>query len=100
MAAEHRYQLKEPIPVTRRGGGGTPTEEHITEVTVKPLAKAKDLKCLDHATGKVEMGIALIAHCCGLPVQAVEEMGIEDFGALTEMVAGFLPDGLKIGATL
>ena len=98
MAAEHRYTLKEPIPVTRRSGGQA-FEEQITEVTVKPLSKARDLKCLDHATGKVEMGIALIAHCCGLAPQAVEEMGIEDFAALTGMVEDFLPAGLKTGVT-
>ena len=98
MADQVRHRLAVPLVITARGPDGERTEE-VAELVVHPLAKARDLRCLDGVVGQVAQGIALIAHCCRIPVAQAEELSVEDFARLSTIVGDFLPDGLMAGDT-
>lgn len=83
-------KLQEPIEV-----GGTT----IAEVTIR-RPKVKDLRALDQDAEGTEMekGIAMAALLTDLTPDAIEEMDAFDFAALSEKIAGFLPQAPAQGA--
>ena len=68
----------------------------ITEIKIgKP--KVKDLKrmnaALDGVEDKLDQGVLMIATLSGLPAEAIEELDADDFTKVSEVIAGFFPEG-------
>ena len=89
------YQLKTPIVVTKKGGGEALRVEQLELRT----PKAKDLRALDRESGEVGKSLALIAALSGQPPFVLDEMSVEDFQAVGELVGAFFPDGQETGTT-
>ena len=81
--ANNEYALKVPLD-----NGGT----KITKVTLRRM-KVKDIKAIEAAgkDGNMAAGVAALAAACDLPSEVIEEMDVEDFTALSEKLASFLP---------
>ena len=97
------HTLKHDIVVTTRPAGGEAKDETVHargEAIALRRPKARDLKVMDRFDGReIEGTIHMIAALSGLEIAAVENMDAEDFGALGELLAAFMPDGPPTGAT-
>ena len=82
--ANNEYTLKVPLD-----NGGT----KITKVTLRRM-RVKDIKAIEAAAkGGTDMdaGVVALANACDIPVEVIDEMDVEDFTALSEKLASFLP---------
>lgn len=76
------------IPVEWQG-------QKIAEVAVR-RPKVKDLRVIDAASrdkSQLDQGAAMIAQLTGLHPDAVDELDAQDFTAISEVIAGFFPQG-------
>jgi hypothetical protein len=68
----------------------------ITEVQVR-RPKVKDLRAMERENNgtatQIDQGVAMAALLTELPVEIVDEMDAVDFAAVSEVIAGFLPQG-------
>ncbi len=68
----------------------------VSEVTLRK-AKVKDLKASEEARREAgsdfNASVALVASIVGLPVSVVEDFDADDFTAVQEALAPFLPKG-------
>ena len=68
----------------------------VTEIQVR-RPKVKDLRAMERdnsATAtQVDQGVAMAALLTELPVEIIDEMDAVDFAAVSEVIAGFLPQG-------
>jgi hypothetical protein len=87
-APREPYTLKHPVEVTLTSSSGDRTEK-ITQITLQPLMRAKQLRVLDTVDGDVAKSIAMIAQLSGHPVKVIDELHPEDFAELAEMVENF-----------
>lgn len=92
------YRLKNPITITSIEGKVL-DELSVSEMTIRSDVRARDLQAMDDATGEVGKTLALIAKLSGLTKRQVDELGVADFAAIGEIVAGFMPPGLLTGGT-
>lgn len=97
MSEPIRRELKHPLTLTLRGPEGE-RQEILSEVTFRRI-KAKDLRATDDFAGDVAKSIALLSKSTGLPVAQIDELDVEDFVALSEVLEDFLPPGLRTGPT-
>ncbi len=104
MATLGSHTLIAPILLTTKNA--TTGEEQ--DETLKPAGfvvtlrkpKPKDLKLLDAFDGREIAGtIALIASLSNLDTLEVENLEMEDFGPLGDVLAQAMPSGLATGAT-
>lgn len=70
--------------------------ERIMEVTVtKP--KVKHLRRIEAAVSasenRMDQGVAMAAAMTGLAEEIIDEMDVEDFNAISEVIADFFPQG-------
>ena len=70
--------------------------ERITEVTVsKP--KVKHLRriqaAMDASESRMDQGVAMAVAMTGLAEEIIDEMDVEDFNAISEVIADFFPQG-------
>lgn len=69
----------------------------ITEVTIRK-PKVKDLKqmqaAMDGIDDKLDQGVAMAASLTGLSIDAVEELDVDDFTTISEVIADFFPKGV------
>lgn len=97
------YTLKHPIILSTRTAEGEERDEELKPAgQVIPLRrpKAKDLRVADQYPEQgVAMAIALIGKVSSLEPQEVENLDAEDLAGLGELLAGFMPDGRRTGAT-
>lgn len=69
--------------------------QKIAEVSVR-RPKVKDLRAIEAASrgqSQLDQGASMIAQLTGLPVEAVDELDAQDFTAISEVIAGFFPQG-------
>ncbi len=68
----------------------------VTEVHVR-RPKVKDLRAMERdnsATAtQIDQGVGMAAVLTELPVAVIDEMDAVDFAAVSEVIAGFLPQG-------
>ena len=68
----------------------------VTEVQVR-RPKVKDLRAMERdnsATAtQIDQGVAMAALLTELPIEIIDEMDAVDFAAVSEVIAGFLPQG-------
>ncbi|MBN9022527.1 MAG: phage tail assembly protein [Rhizobiales bacterium] len=68
----------------------------VTEVQVR-RPKVKDLRAMEQDNSvnatQIDQGVAMAALLTELPVEIIDEMDAVDFAALSEVIAGFLPEG-------
>jgi len=68
----------------------------LTEVQVR-RPKVKDLRAMERDTpnpaNQIDQGVAMAALLTELPVEVIDEMDAVDFAAVSEVIAGFLPQG-------
>ena len=68
----------------------------VTDVQVR-RPKVKDLRAMERdntaASTQIDQGVAMAALLTELPVEIIDEMDAVDFAALSEVIAGFLPQG-------
>ena len=66
----------------------------VTEVQVR-RPKVKDLRAMERdnsaAVTQIDQGVAMAALLTELPVEILDEMDAVDFAAVSEVIAGFLP---------
>lgn len=66
----------------------------IAEVSIR-RPKVKDLRTLDQAHGRdagdIGQGIFMASLLTGLPIEAMDELEAADFEAISEVIAGLLP---------
>lgn len=70
--------------------------ERISEVTVsKP--KVKHLRriqaAMDASPDRMDQGVAMAVAMTGLAEEIIDELDIDDFNAISEVIAGFFPQG-------
>ena len=95
-----RYTLKVPLQTLVKATGEPIAGMEVTEVKVRPDVRARDLRALDGVEGEIGRTIALIGQLTSLTRDHVEDLSVEDFTALGEMIADFMPPGLPTGATV
>lgn len=88
--------LRKPVTYKIVGQDQRVSEEVVATVTVNE-ASAGDLEIGDGEDGQVAAGIAIVSKLSGLPKKAVKNIGGRDFAVLSEVCAGFTPDGLPTG---
>ena len=81
-----------------KAGNDVP-DMRVEVIELRADVKARDLRVLDGVVGGVACGLALIAQLGGLQRIQVDELSVVDFAALSEIVMGFMPPGLRIGET-
>ncbi len=68
----------------------------VTEVQVR-RPKVKDLRAMERDTStsanQIDQGVAMAALLTELPAEIIDEMDAVDFAAVSEVIAGFLPQG-------
>ena len=68
----------------------------VTEVQVR-RPKVKDLRAMErdntNPASQIDQGVAMAALLTELPVEIIDEMDAVDFAAVSEVIAGFLPQG-------
>lgn len=68
----------------------------VTEVQVR-RPKVKDLRAMERdnsaTASQIDQGVAMAAILTELPIEIIDEMDAVDFAAVSEMIAGFLPQG-------
>ena len=68
----------------------------IAEVQIR-RPKVKDLRAMERDAGntpnQIDQGVAMAALLTDLPVEVIDEMDAVDFAAISEVIAGFLPQG-------
>ena len=68
----------------------------VTEIQVR-RPKVKDLRAMERDNSvtatQIDQGVAMAALLTGLPVEIIDEMDAVDFATVSEMIAGFLPQG-------
>jgi len=71
-------------------------ENTITEVTIR-RPKVRDLQAMEEArkpgASEIDQAIAIAAMLCGIPLEAVGDLDAADFAAISEVIAGFFPQG-------
>lgn len=96
------YSLKHPIIITTRAADGNALHDIVMgagETVTLKRPKARDLKIMDRFGGReIEGAIHMIAALSGLEQLWVENMDAEDFSAMGEQLAAFMPDGPTTGA--
>lgn len=65
-------------------------DELINEINLPDRLKLKHIKAMDAASGEVGKIAALIGSMAELPLSAVDQIDVEDFGAIAEVAGGFL----------
>jgi hypothetical protein len=68
--------------------------EKLTEVTLR-WPKVKDLRALDHLdvnANDLTRGISMAAILTGLTPETIDEVDAVDFAAISDVIAGFLPN--------
>jgi hypothetical protein len=97
-AANGSLVLKEPIQRVSKQTGQV--VDSIAEITLR-RPKLGDLVAAMEAAGAGasagSMTLHLAARLSGIPAAELSELGLEDGAALMELVAGFMPAGLKTG---
>lgn len=88
--------LSKPIAVKLVGRDQVVSQEDHATITLRE-ATAGDLEILDSEEGQVAGGLAIIAALSGLPKKSLKALTGRDFAVLSEVCAGFTPDGLPIG---
>jgi hypothetical protein len=87
MSKPKTVRLSQPIAWE----GKTVTEVHVRR------PKVKDLRAMERDNGptasQIDQGVAMAALLTELPVEIIDEMDAADFAALSEVIAGFLPQG-------
>lgn len=96
MANQETYKLKHPIELRNKETGAV--TETITEFTIR-RPKGKQLKAMDRADGEVGRTLALMAAVCDQPPSVMDQLDVEDFAALGEVLDGFFGGRLLNGAT-
>ncbi|MCB1502832.1 MAG: phage tail assembly protein [Bauldia sp.] len=68
----------------------------VTDIQVR-RPKVKDLRAMERdnsATAtQIDQGVAMAALLTELPIEIIDEMDAVDFAAVSEVIAGFLPQG-------
>ena len=68
----------------------------VTEVQVR-RPKVKDLRAMErdgtNPASQIDQGVAMAALLTELPIAMIDEMDAVDFAAVSEVIAGFLPQG-------
>lgn len=68
----------------------------VTDVQVR-RPKVKDLRAMERdgtsPASQIDQGVAMAALLTELPVAVIDEMDAVDFAAVSEVIAGFLPQG-------
>ena len=68
----------------------------LTEIQVR-RPKVKDLRAMERDNGptasQIDQGVAMAALLTELPIEIIDEMDAVDFAAVSEVIAGFLPQG-------
>jgi hypothetical protein len=68
----------------------------VTEAQVR-RPKVKDLRAMERdnsaAATHIDQGVAMAALLTELPVEIIDEMDAVDFATISEVIAGFLPQG-------
>ena len=68
----------------------------VTEIQVR-RPKVKDLRAMERDNSvpatQVDQGVAMAALLTELPIDVIDEMDAVDFAAISEVIAGFLPQG-------
>ena len=95
MSSPIVYSLKHPLTFTLHGPDGA-RDETRSELVLRRL-KAKDMRGMP--TQASDAALHLIAKSSGLTAMQVDELDLEDVTALGEVIEGFMPPGLPIGAT-
>lgn len=72
-------------------------ERTLRELTITKKVKGKHLKKLDHVKGEMSQGLALQASLAGVPVQAMDELGVLDMDLINAVIAPFLPKSHRTG---
>ena len=82
-------KLKYPIIVN---------DEQLNEINLPERLKLKHMKAMDKATGEVSKIAALIGAMAELPIQAIDQLDIEDFNVIAEVAGGFLAQSQGTGS--
>lgn len=90
------YDLKHPIEIKSAKDGHV--IETISQFTLK-RPKGKHLKATDRVQGDAAKTLALIAACAEIPPSVTDELDLEDFTALGEIVEGFSGAPRRTGET-
>lgn len=68
----------------------------VTEIQVR-RPKVKDLRAMERDNSvparQIDQGVAMAALVTELPIEFIDEMDAVDFAAVSEVIAGFLPQG-------
>ncbi len=93
-----KLTLMEPIQRVSKQTGQV--VDSITEITLRRPKLGDLVAAMDAAGSKASSGsmtLQLAARLSGIPAAELEELGMEDGQALLELVAGFMPAGLRTG---
>lgn len=85
MSEQVKLPLSEPIPFG---------DKSYTELVLRKM-KAKDLVAGDLVTGKSRRAMAIFASMCGVPIQVIEELDVDDFEALGELATPLMGKSAK-----
>lgn len=103
MAKPLSYTLKHDIVVTTKGSDGVEHEEVLrpagTEIALR-TPRGKDMRLIDQfPNAEIALTIAMIVRLSQLDLSEADHLEVEDLMGLGELLADFMPDGPKIGAT-
>jgi len=99
MDAATTYQLVHPIVQKRRIQGSAETIEDVTSEVQLRRINGSDIRWLEAMEGKPGKTLGLLSRLTGLDARVIDLLDAEDIAGLSETIADFLPDSLKVGAS-
>lgn len=72
-------------------------ERTLTELTLTKKVKGKHLKKMDTVKGDVAASLALQAALAGIPVHAMDELGVMDMDLIGAVMDPFIPQSQRTG---
>lgn len=98
MSAQHVYTLKHPITRRFRQADGSERDEMIVELTIR-RPTAKDVRAANRVPDDFGKAVLLAARLTSVDEATIENLDMEDFTEVSQVIEGFIPDGRATGTT-